>query len=121
MYSCALYGIVEGLALDGGNLELLGRGLARAIRGSKRAGAPGRAAVDLAQVRQLSKGLGVSQRDVDDAVVRERGQGSEGGRLLAAAKGAGGDEEAGFLTPEAARGPDSTSLVPESLSRSWVS
>lgn len=115
MYSGALDGVVKGLTLDGGNLELLGRGLAGAVGGRKGAGTPGRATVDLAQVGQLGEGLGVAERNKVNAVVGEGGQGGEGGRLLAAAEGAGRDEDAGLLAPVATGGPDLASLVPEGL------
>ena len=79
MYSSALDGVVEGLALDGGNLELLGGGLAGAVAGGEGAGTPGRAAVDLAQVGQLTEAFGVTQRDKLDAVVGKSRHGGESG------------------------------------------
>lgn len=71
--------------------------------------------MDLLEVGDIGEGLGVTKRNVDDAVVSEGGHGRDGGRLLATAGGAGGDEEAGLLAPVAAGSPDATGLVPESL------
>lgn len=115
MQSAALDSVVKVLALDGGNLELLGRGLARAVGPGKGARAPGGAAVDLAQVGHLGKRLGVAEGHELDAVVGEGRHGGEGRRLLAAAEGAGRDEEAGLFAPVAAAGPDAAGFVPESL------
>lgn len=108
-------GLVKSLALDLGNLELLGRGLTAAVGGGKGTGTPGGATVDLGQVGQLGKGVGVAQGDVDDAVVGEGGQGGDGGGLLAAAEGGGGDEEAGELAVEGTLLPLGTGVVPEGL------
>ena len=47
----------------------------------------------------------VAQRHVDEAVVGQGAHGGDGGALLAAAEGAGGDEETSVLAPETARGP----------------
>jgi len=107
--------LVELLALDLSNLELERAGLPRAISTGKGTRTPGATTVDLLEVGELGERLGVSQGHVDDAVVSEGGHGREAGRLLAAALGAGGDEEAGKLAPEAAAGPLLASLVPESF------
>lgn len=71
MYSVALDDVVEGLALDGGQRDLLGRGLARAISTSKGAGTPRRTTMDLAKIGKLAEALGVTERDETDAVVSE--------------------------------------------------
>lgn len=107
--------LVKGLALDLGDLELLGRGLAAAVAGREAARAPGRATVDLGEVGQLAESGGVAQGHVDNAVVGEGGHGGEGGGLLAAAGGGGGDEEPRVLAVEAARLPLTASAVPEGL------
>jgi hypothetical protein len=110
----------EVLALDLGNLELLGGGLAGAVATGEGAGTPGGATVDLSQVGELGEGLGVAERDIDDAVVGEGGEGGEGGRLLATTEGAGGDEETTELAVEATSSPLSTGTVPEGLMlRQW--
>lgn len=108
-------GLVKSLALDGSNLELESTGLAGAVTTGKGAGAPGTATVDLGQAGQLGKGLGVAERDIDDAVVGESRHGGDARRLLAAAVATGGDEEASILGEEATRSPDSACLVPKGL------
>ena len=107
--------VVELLALDLGDLELLGGGLAGAVAGGEGAGAPGGAAADLAHVGELAEAVLVAERHVHDAVVGEGAHGGDGGGLLAAAGGGGADEDAGELAVEAAGGPLATGLVPEGL------
>ena len=75
----------------------------------------GRTAVHLVEVGQLGKGTAVPERDVDDAVVGEGGEGVHDGRFLAAAGGTRGDEHAGKLAREGALGPEPACLVPERL------
>lgn len=108
-------GLGEGLALDGGDLELLGAGLARAVTAGEGTGTPGASTVDLGQVSELGERLGVAEGNVDDAVVGERGQSSDGSRLLTTTQGAGGDEDTTELAVEATSSPLSASAVPESL------
>jgi hypothetical protein len=55
-------GLVKGLALDRGDLELQGRRLARAVAAGKRACSPRAASVDLGEVGELGKGTRVSER-----------------------------------------------------------
>ena len=113
--------LVEGLALYFGELDLLGARLARTVRSSESTGAPGGAASDLRQVGEDGEGVLVSEGDVNEAMVGESGHGSEGCRLLAAAHGAGGDEEAGKLAVEATLGPLAASSIPEGLRRAtWL-
>jgi hypothetical protein len=71
--------------------------------------------VDLVEVGDVGEGLGVAEGNVDDAVVSQRGHGSEGSGLLAAAGRSSGDEETGLLAPVAAGGPDAAGSVPEGL------
>lgn len=99
-------GLVEVLALDGGDLELEGGGLPGAVAGGIGASTPGAAAVDLGEVAQLGEGLCVAKGHVDDAVMGEGGHGSDGRRLLAAARAGGRDEDTGMLAVVAAAGPD---------------
>jgi len=108
-------GLVELLALDLGDFELGGGRLPGAVGGSEGTGAPSGAAADLVDVAELGKGVGVTKRDVDDAMVSEGGHGGNGGGLLATAKSASGDEEAGELAVEATLGPQAASLIPEGL------
>lgn len=108
-------GLGEGLALDCRNLELLGGGLTRTITAGKGASTPRATTVDLSQVCQLSKGLGVTERHIDDAVVSEGRHGGNGGRLLSTTRRASGNEEATELAVIATSSPLPASLVPESL------
>lgn len=96
--------------MDLGNLELERRCLARAVSTCEGPSTPGRpysepidipirlthpdlsvaetetrTTVDLSQVGELSKRLGVPEGHVDDAVVRERRHRRDSGRLLAPA------------------------------------
>lgn len=108
-------GLIEGLALGLGNLELEGSGLAGAIGTSKGTGTPGATTVDLLQVGQEREGGLVAQRHVEEAVVGEGAHGGNGSRLLATTEGTGGDEETGVLAPVATGSPDGAGLVPEGL------
>lgn len=98
-----------------GDLELQGRRLPRAVSARESTGAPGAAAVDLVEAHELGRGLGVAERHVDEAVVGQSAHGGDGRGLLAAAEGAGGDEEAGQLAVVQAVGPLSAGAVPEGL------
>lgn len=71
--------------------------------------------MDLGQVRELSEGGLVAQRDVEEAVVGESAHGSNGGRLLATTESTSGDEQTGVLAPEATSGPNTAGAVPEGL------
>ena len=75
--------LVEALALNGGNLELERRRLPRTVTTGEGAGTPGGATVNLSQVGELSERVGVAERDEGDAVVSERGESRDRGRLLA--------------------------------------
>lgn len=95
------------------NLELQRRRLSGAVGARKGTRAPGAAAVDLANVHELAGGLGVAEGDVDEAVVGEGAHGGNGRRLLSAAQGARGHEQAGELAVVEAVGPLSAGAVPE--------
>ena len=71
--------------------------------------------MDLGQVRELSEGGLVAQRDVEEAVVGESAHGSNGSRLLATTESTSGDEQTGVLAPEATSGPNTAGAVPEGL------
>ena len=117
----ASHGLSKDLALDLGDLELPGGGLAGAIGAGKRSRAPGPAAVNLAQVGHDGECLGVAKRHVNDTVVGQGGHGGDSGGLLAATKAARGQEHAGKLAVVAALGPDAAGLVPEGLTRGVAS
>lgn len=76
-------------------------------------GAPWATTVDFAEVCGQGKGLGVTQRNVDDAVVGEDRHAGDRSRLLAAAEPGGGDEEAGVLTPKGSRLPLLAGVIPK--------
>lgn len=107
--------LVEVLALDLGELNLLGRGLAGAVSTSEGTGTPGAAATDLGEVSEETEGLGVAEGNVDDAVVGEGGDGVLSSGLLATAEGGGRDKDTGHLAPEATGSPLLAGLVPEGL------
>lgn len=71
--------------------------------------------MDLREVGQLSEGLGVAQRNVDDAVVGQGAHGVKSSGLLATSKAGSGDEETGVLAGEATGSPDAAGLVPKGL------
>lgn len=108
-------GLVEGLALSLGDLDLEGGGLARAVGTSEGTSTPGATTVNLIEVGQQREGGLVAQRDVDEAVVGEGAHGGQSGRLLTTTGGTSGDEETSILAPVAAGGPDGASGVPEGL------
>lgn len=128
-------GLVEGLALSGGNLKLKGGRLAGTVgtletrwsaRDTYRGGCvmltysegtstPGATTVNLVQVAQLGEDGLVAQGNVDEAVVSESAHRGKSSGLLTTTLGTGGDEETGVLAPVATRAPDATGLVPEGL------
>jgi hypothetical protein len=71
--------------------------------------------VDLREVAQLTEGMCVAERDVDDAVVSEGGEGVESSRLLSSTSAGGRDEHTGVLAAESTGRPELTSGIPESL------
>ena len=75
--------------------------------------APSATATDLAVVTKKVEGGLVAERNVDDAVVGESAHGGESSALLSAALGAGADEQAGVLAPEATGLPLTAGAVPE--------
>lgn len=77
--------------------------------------------MDLSQIGDVGEGLGVAERNVDDAVVSQGGHCGDGSGLLTTAGSSSGDEETGLLAPVAAGGPDSAGLVPEGLYHTFVS
>lgn len=105
----------ELLALDFRNLELERAGLPAAVRRRQRTSAPGRAAVDLCQVGELAKAVGVAEGHEDDAVVGEGRDGVGNGGFLTSAGGRGAHEHARVLLGEGALAPEDTGLVPERL------
>lgn len=107
--------LVEVLSLDLSDLKLLGGGLAGAISTGKGTGTPGAATANLREVSQLAESLGVTEGNVDDAVMGEGGDGVLSSSLLATALGSGRDEDTGHLAPETAGSPLLAGLVPESL------
>jgi hypothetical protein len=105
--------LVEGLALRGRNLELLGRRHAGSIAVRKSTRAPSGAAANLAVVAEKVESGLVAERHVDDSVVGESAHGGHSSALLSTALGRGADEEAGVLAPEAAGLPLLAGVVPE--------
>ena len=81
----------------------------------KGAGAPGRAAAHFRNVGKDGEGVTVAERDKDQAVVGKGAHSGDRRRLLAAAHGAGGDEDAGKLARQRALLPQASGGVDESL------
>ena len=94
------------LSLDLRNLQLQRTRRSSSSRTRKCPGTPWRSAVDFFQVGELAEGTAVSERDVDDAVVGEGGEGVGGGDFLASAGCAGGDEDSGVFVVESTFGPE---------------
>ena len=107
--------LVEVLSLDLSELKLLSRGLARAVTTSEGTGTPGAATTNLREVSQGAESLGVTEGDVDDAVVGEGRDGVLSSGLLTTTLGGGRDEDTGHLAPETTGSPLLAGLVPESL------
>lgn len=76
---------------------------------------PWGATTDLSEVGKGSENRLVSERDVDDTVVGEGGEGIHDGRLLTTAGGTGGNKDSGVFAPEGTGLPLATGLVPEGL------
>lgn len=108
-------GLEERLALDLGELELKRGRLAGAIAGGKSSSTPGGSTANLSQGGHLGESLGVTEGNVDDAVVGKGGEGVHGSALLTSTNTGGRDEDTGVLAVEASGGPDLTGAVPEGL------
>ena len=125
--------VPEELAVGSAELELEGRGRTRAVRTRESASAPRRATADLSQVGEQREGRGISERDEDEAVMRERRQRRDhrrlyrvvservrnmprgGERTLSSTRSASGHEDAGILACERALRPEAAGGVPECL------
>lgn len=106
---------VKCLALCYRNAQLELSGLARTVASRESSRSPGRAAVNLLEVGQLSECGLVSEGDVNKAVVGEGRHGSDRCALLSTTHCTCGNEHAGVLAPEGALLPLLASLVPEGL------
>ena len=71
--------------------------------------------MDSREVSELAEDARVSERNVDDAVVSERAQSSDGSRFLSTTEAGSGDENSSVLVGERTLLPLATSLVPEDL------
>lgn len=71
--------------------------------------------MDLAQVGELTEGLGVTKRHVNHSVVSQGGHGSKGGRLLTTSGRGSGDEQTSELAVETTSLPLGTGSIPEGL------
>ncbi|KAH3662266.1 hypothetical protein OGAPHI_005515 [Ogataea philodendri] len=104
----------ELFTLDTGDLELKLGWLSRAVGTSDGTGTPWRATVNLVEVGEVSKGLGVSQWDVDQTLMGEERQGVDNGNLVTTTR-SGGNEDTGSLVVKATSGPETSSSVEEGL------
>lgn len=107
--------LVEGLALDLGQFEFLGGGLSGSVGARKGTGTPWGAAADLSEICEDGKALGISQRNVDHALVHPRAESLESGGFLAAACGSSGDKNTEVLAEESTGLPEATEVVNERL------
>lgn len=71
--------------------------------------------MNLREVAQLSESMCVAERNVDDAVMSEGGEGVESSRLLSSTSAGGRDEHTSVLARESTGRPELTSGIPESL------
>lgn len=71
--------------------------------------------MDLRKVGELSKGVLVTQRHVEETVVGQSRHGSKSSALLATSLSSGTDEQAGVLAPVGTSLPLTTGGVPEGL------
>jgi hypothetical protein len=86
---------------------------------SKGTRTPWGATANLGVITKDWEGGLVSKRNVDDAVMGESGEGSNGGALLTTALGTGGDKESSVFAPVTTSGPLLTGGVPECLPLRW--
>lgn len=75
--------------------------------------------MDLGQVRNLWTRSLVSERHIDDAMVRKCGQRGSSSGLLSAARSCGGNEYTRILAPKCASCPKLASGIPEGLPLCW--
>lgn len=75
--------------------------------------------MDFTQVRDLCARSLVSERDINDAVVRKRGHGGNRGALLSTTGSCSGDEYTCVLAPKCARCPELSCGIPEGLPLCW--
>lgn len=57
----------------------------------------------------------VAERNEDDTVVGQRGEGGVDGHFLTSARATGGNEDAGVLASKGTTGPETTGGIPEGL------
>lgn len=75
--------------------------------------------MNLLQVRNLCERRLVSERDVDNAMVRECGQGGNGGGLLSATRSCSRNKYTGILAPKCTSCPELSCGIPEGLPLGW--
>jgi len=105
----------ERLALYGGNRLLKLRGLTSTSRSCEGTCAPRGTAMYFIEVRQLRKRVLVTERDEDDAVVRQRRQRAQGRQFLSATRACGADEDTRVLLVQRSLSPQATCRIPERL------
>lgn len=107
--------VPEPFTLGGGQFDLAGAGLAATVTGRKSACAPGGTTSDLVQGALDLEGGGVTEGDVDHALVNPGRKGIDAGGFLASTGGRGADEEAKVLAVQRTRHPQLAELVDEGL------
>ena len=107
--------LVEGLTLDLRNLKLERRRQPPPVGTREGTCTPWRATVDLRQVGELGERVLVPERDEDDAVVGEGGNGVADRHLLPATNGRGRDEDGRVLAVQRAGAPETAGRIDEGL------
>ena len=82
-------------------------------------GTPRGASMNLGQVRNLCKRRLVSERDIDDAMVRKCGHRGNGSGLLSATGSCSGNKHTRILAPKCASCPKLPRGIPEGLPLCW--
>lgn len=107
--------LVEGCALDAGELLLLLGGLARSVTTSEGTGTPWGTTADLRSVGENAESVLIAQRNEDHSVVSKGRNGVQGSDFLPAALSTGGDENADVFAVEFTLCPETAGGVDECL------
>lgn len=107
--------LVEGCALDAGELLLLLGGLARSVTTSEGTGTPWGTTADLRSVGENAESVLIAQRNEDHSVVGKGRNGVEGSDFLPTALSTSGDENADVFAVEFTLCPETAGGVDECL------
>jgi hypothetical protein len=107
--------LVEGFALNEGELLLVLAGLARSVTTSEGTGTPWGTTADLRMVGENAESVLVAQRNEDHSVMDKGRHGVRGSDLLPTALGTGGDENADVFAVKSTTCPEAAGSVDECL------